>query len=105
MDDRWEVASEKFLDFINEGLQYNDDEQMIEDSGLMLQKFSFLIVALKNNDGTEFQKLRDFALRIHESVLPETEQKAVVVKACEILEEVFPEFYAENKKEVLELLN
>lgn len=65
MNEKWAVANEKFFDFIDEGLQDNNNEKMIEALGQLPSKFSFFTVALDENDGTEFEKLYNFAVELH----------------------------------------
>ena len=104
MNGKWAIANEKLIDFLEDGFQ-NNHERMIELTKGLIPKFSFFVVALDEKNGAEFKKLYDFAVELHESSFTGSDKLAIILKAFEIMEEVFPDFYTERKPNILQLFH
>ena len=100
-----ELANLMFLDFINEGLQNNNDagidEEMIDQTGNVLSSFSLFTVSLVNNEKDKFLKLYEFAIALYDFDVSESDQSIIALKVIDLLKEHCPGFFNNYEKEIL----
>ncbi|HKK42332.1 MAG TPA: hypothetical protein VJ963_07985 [Bacteroidales bacterium] len=90
-DNNWDEANGQFLDFVNDIMGQNPDDEIIKQSGQMLSYFSHFLVSIKKNEEPEFKYFYQLVMVVDESEYSANDQQKIVSKVMEILRNVYPD--------------
>lgn len=97
-ESKWDEIEGDFLDFINEIISKNPDQERIEVLGKVLSYTSHFMISLEENDDPEFLYFFLLILTINDSILTQDEKQKIISKIMGILKDEYPLLYSGYSK-------